>query len=52
MMLGWAQGTVGGGLPILVQVLVKHQGSHLEKPLEEAVGTWQNASLACCSGGC
>ena len=51
-MLVWAQGAGGGGLPVLVQVLIKPQGSHLEKPVEEAVGTWQDASLPCCSGGC
>lgn len=51
-MSGWAQGAVSGGLLIPAWVLIKHQGSQLEKPLEEAVGTWQTARLACFSGGC
>lgn len=49
-MLSWAQGEVSGRLMILVWTVIKHQGSQLEKPLEETVGTWQDACLACCSG--
>ena len=52
IMLVWAQGAGCGGPPVLVQELIKTQGSHLEKPVQEAVGTWQDASLPCCSGGC
>lgn len=49
-MPGWAQGVVSGRLMILVWIVIKHQGLQLEKPLEEYVRTWQDASLAYCSG--